>query len=116
MSNASPVLLILGAGSNIGQHVARAFAAKGYKVALAARRLKEEDSTADQVNIPSDLSDPNSVTSVFSKVNAQLGPPSVVIYNGDYDTWNEDSTEFELIFSKLVQQPRMMLRIHSLSH
>ncbi|MCJ1385554.1 hypothetical protein MMC17_008677 [Xylographa soralifera] len=81
MPNTSPVILILGSGPNVGQHVARAFATKGYKVALASRRLKEEDSTADQLNISSDLSDPGSVIKVFSKVNALLGVPSVVIYN-----------------------------------
>jgi hypothetical protein len=66
MPHTSPVILILGAGSNVGQHVARAFASKGYKVALAARRLKEADNTADQINIPGDLSDPNAVVSAFS--------------------------------------------------
>ena len=83
MPSTPPVILILGSGANIGQHVAQAFAAKGYRVALAARRLKEEDSTKDQVNISSDLSDPDSVIGVFSKVKASLGFPSVVIYNGE---------------------------------
>ena len=82
MSRASPVILILGAGANIGQHVARVFASKGYKVALAARRAQEADNSADQINIQSDLSDPNSVAGVFSKVKSLLGVPSVVIYNG----------------------------------
>jgi NAD(P)-dependent dehydrogenase (short-subunit alcohol dehydrogenase family) len=86
MPNTSPVILILGSGPNVGQHVARAFVAKGYKVALASRRLKEEDSSADQVNISSDLSDPDSVIRVFSKVKALLGLPSVVIYNGKNDS------------------------------
>ena len=82
MPTTSPVILILGAGPNIGHHVARAFAAKGYKVAIASRRLNEEDSTADQVKISSDLSDPESVVGVFSRVKASLGLPSVVVYNG----------------------------------
>lgn len=83
MPSTSPVILILGAGPNIGQHVARAFASKGYKVALAARRLKEEDNTADQINIPSDFLDPNAVVNAFLKVKTLLGVPSVVIYNGE---------------------------------
>ena len=82
MSNTSPVLLILGSGPNVGQKVSQAFAAKGYKIALASRRIKEVDSTANQVNISSDLSDPDSVIRVFQKVQALLGPPSVVVYNG----------------------------------
>lgn len=82
MSSTSPVLLILGSGPRIGSHVARAFAAKGYKVALASRKVKEADNTADQINIPSDLSDPNSVVNAFSKVKELIGTPSVVVYNG----------------------------------
>ena len=82
MSATTPVILILGSGANIGQNVARAFAAKGYKIALASRSLKEEDSTQDQVNIAGDFSDPQSIAGVFSKVKASLGLPSVVVYNG----------------------------------
>jgi NAD(P)-dependent dehydrogenase (short-subunit alcohol dehydrogenase family) len=80
--NTSPVILILGAGSRVGKSVAQAFSAKGYKVALAARSLKEADSTADQVNIAVDLSDPKAVATAFSKVESALGVPSVIVYNG----------------------------------
>ncbi|KAL8853367.1 MAG: hypothetical protein Q9221_001843 [Calogaya cf. arnoldii] len=61
--SSSPVILILGAGPNIGQHVAQAFAAKGYKIALTSRKAKDE-STGEQLNISSDLSDPNIQRSV----------------------------------------------------
>ncbi|GAB7353354.1 hypothetical protein MBLNU459_g3839t1 [Dothideomycetes sp. NU459] len=81
MTSTSPVVLILGAGANIGQHVAQAFATKGYKVALVARSVSEGDSTADRVYISSDLSDPNNVVKIFSTVEALLGVPSVVVYN-----------------------------------
>jgi len=56
MPSTSPVILILGAGPNIGQAVARTFASKGYKVALASRSLKEADSTDNQLNITADFS------------------------------------------------------------
>lgn len=82
MVSGSPVALILGAGSNIGQNVARAFAAKGYRVALAARSLKEEDSTPGQLHVQSDFSDPTSVSKCFAKVKERFGSPSVVVYNG----------------------------------
>lgn len=82
MSSTAPVALILGAGSRVGQHVARAFTAKGYKVALASRSLKEEDSTADSLNITSDFADPASVAQAFAKVKAKFGLPHVVVYNG----------------------------------
>lgn len=78
----APVALILGAGANVGQNVARAFLAKGYKTVLASRSLKEEDSTSSQINIRSDFSDPESVAQVFSKVQSTLGHPHVVVYNG----------------------------------
>ncbi|KIM93812.1 hypothetical protein OIDMADRAFT_136870 [Oidiodendron maius Zn] len=75
------VVLILGAGPNIGKAVAAAFAAKGYKPALAARSLNPEESTAEQLNIKADFSDPSSIAGVFSAVEKKFGSPSVVIYN-----------------------------------
>jgi NAD(P)-dependent dehydrogenase (short-subunit alcohol dehydrogenase family) len=78
----APVVLIVGAGANIGSHVARTFAAKGYKVALSSRSIRSDDSTSGFLNIRGDLSDPNSVGDVFAKVRDTLGHPSVVIYNG----------------------------------
>lgn len=82
MPSTSPVILILGAGPNIGQSVARLFASKGYKVALAARSLKEADSTDKQLNIPCDFSKTDDVVSAFQKVKKVFGIPSVVVYNG----------------------------------
>ncbi|KAJ5921479.1 hypothetical protein N7466_009805 [Penicillium verhagenii] len=81
MSTLSPVLLVLGAGPNVGAAVAKAFAAKGYKVALASRKAKEEESSQDELYISCDLSDPTSISAVFTKVKETLGVPSVVVYN-----------------------------------
>jgi short-subunit dehydrogenase len=67
----SPIALILGAGANIGHHVGRAFAAEGYKIALVARSLKEEDSIAGQLNNQSGFSD-GSVVKEFAKVERSL--------------------------------------------
>ena len=76
----APVLLVLGAGPNIGSHVAKAFAAKGYKVALASRKAQPVDD--NQLHVPVDLSKPESVPGVFETVKAKLGnAPSVVVYN-----------------------------------
>ena len=81
MPNA-PVLLILGSGPRIGTSVASAFAAKGYKVALASRSIDENASTPNQLNIKADFSDFHSISSIFSKVKEQLGLPSIIVYNG----------------------------------
>ncbi|KAL4778428.1 putative short-chain dehydrogenase [Aspergillus varians] len=88
MASANTVVLILGSGPNIGQHVARAFAAKGYKVALTSRKPTENTST-DGIHIQSDLSDPDSVAGVFAKVKESLGIPSVVVYNAASGTSNK---------------------------
>ena len=81
MSSASPIILILGAGPRIGESVAKAFAAKGYKVALASRKKSEVNTTAKELHIQSDFADPNSVVKVFAQVKASLGVPWVVVYN-----------------------------------
>jgi NAD(P)-dependent dehydrogenase (short-subunit alcohol dehydrogenase family) len=78
----TPVLLVLGAGPRIGKSLASAFAAKGYKIALVARSICEDDSTPNQLNISADLSDPSSIPSIFSKVKEMLGLPTVIVYNG----------------------------------
>ncbi|GME34115.1 hypothetical protein GTA08_BOTSDO03268 [Neofusicoccum parvum] len=77
-----PVLLILGAGPNIGQSTADAFAAKGYKVALVARGKEDGWGPNGELEIRGDLSDPETIPRVFSKVKSEFGHPSVVIYNG----------------------------------
>ncbi|KAH7356985.1 hypothetical protein BKA65DRAFT_580230 [Rhexocercosporidium sp. MPI-PUGE-AT-0058] len=85
----SLIALILGAGSNVGQHVGLAFAAKSYRIALAARTLNEEDSTPDQLNIKSDFTDPDSIVQTSAKVKSKLGLPSVVVYNASATTTND---------------------------
>ncbi|TVY88130.1 Secoisolariciresinol dehydrogenase [Lachnellula willkommii] len=77
----SKVILILGAGPNVGASVAHAFASKGYKVALASRSQKESDNTPSQIHIPTDVSNPDAVVAAFSKTKSLLGNPSVVVYN-----------------------------------
>lgn len=76
------VALILGYGPIVGAAVARAFAAKGYKIAIVSRTNKDSESEKDYLQIQSDLSDPSSVEGIFSKVITKLGHPSVVLYNG----------------------------------
>jgi NAD(P)-dependent dehydrogenase (short-subunit alcohol dehydrogenase family) len=83
MASRSPVALIIGAGPNIGQSVARKFASKGYRVGLAARSVKETDSTDSQLNIPSDFTKTDDVVKAFDQVKKTFGIPSVVVYNGE---------------------------------
>ncbi|KAF2798023.1 putative short-chain dehydrogenase [Melanomma pulvis-pyrius CBS 109.77] len=79
----APVLFVLGAGPKIGLSVGQAFAAKGYKVALAARSLQEgvgEDGFL-RLNIDFANQDPAGIQNAFAKVTEKLGVPSVVVYN-----------------------------------
>lgn len=79
-----PVIFIVGAGPNIGQSVADAFAAEGYEVALAARSLQDGKGEKGYLNIKLDLADPKAVSGAFAKVTKELGIPAVVVYNGKF--------------------------------
>ncbi|CAH0040455.1 unnamed protein product [Clonostachys rhizophaga] len=111
MAAKSPVVLILGAGSNIGQAVARTFASKGYKVALAARSLKEADSTDNQLNIPSDFSNTDDVVNAFTKVKKVFGVPSVVIYNASAGSFTPADDPFALSLADFSRDTT--INIHS---
>lgn len=87
----SPILFILGAGSNVGASVARAFAAKGYRVALASRKTPDTEIVEGQFHVVSDLSDPSNVADTFAKVRKALGTPNVVVYNGQRAPHNNNS-------------------------
>ena len=78
----SPIALIFGAGKNVGASVAKSFAAKGYKVAIASRSSKHNLSDSEYFHTPCDLGDPSSVEKVFDAVRSKFGHPSVVVYNG----------------------------------
>ena len=77
----SPVLLVFGAGANVGLSVVKKFASEGYKVAAVARTPKDDLKSAAHLVISADLSkDP--VEPIFEQVQKELGTPSVVVYNG----------------------------------
>lgn len=79
----SKILLILGAGSNVGHGVARAFKKAGYRVVLVSRRALDGHITPDGFfNIKADLADFASVPTIFATVKAKFGEyPNVVVYN-----------------------------------
>ncbi|KAK9311202.1 hypothetical protein V1524DRAFT_388033 [Lipomyces starkeyi] len=73
------IAFILGAGPNIGQHVAKKFAANGYKVAVSSR--SGVTTSDDYLSIKADFTDPMTVASAFKQVRDTWGDPSVVVYN-----------------------------------
>ena len=79
-------VLITGASSGIGAHLARQAAAAGARVALAARRADRLDALVAEIG-PSaaafamDVEDEASVIAAYDAVEARLGPPDAVIAN-----------------------------------
>ena len=82
MTSVARILLILGAGPNVGAKVAQKFTSTGYRVAIASRTGAEVPPSTAALSIAADLADPPSIHSVFEEVRAKLGEPSVVVYNG----------------------------------
>jgi NAD(P)-dependent dehydrogenase (short-subunit alcohol dehydrogenase family) len=81
--------LIVGTGSGISAAFARAVAADGYRVALAARDVDKLDGLAGEigaVTIAADATRPDSVAQLFAEVDRQLGALEVVLYNASYRT------------------------------
>ncbi|KAL6889143.1 hypothetical protein GGI43DRAFT_425806 [Trichoderma evansii] len=75
------IVLIFGFGPRISAGVARAFASKGYKIAVVSRTKKAIEPGDDYLWIQADFSDAFSVEGVFTTVRSKLGIPSVVVYN-----------------------------------
>lgn len=76
-------VLIIGAGSNVGQATAHKFAEAGYSVATASRSGKLE---SQYKHFTFDASKPETVAGLFEQVRKAVGTPSVVIYNGEIDS------------------------------
>ncbi|RBR09628.1 uncharacterized protein FIESC28_09740 [Fusarium coffeatum] len=92
----SSIALIFGAGSNVGNSVAKGFLAKGYKVALASRSQDPKTSTETELHIPTDCSDTSSVLEAFAKTKGAFGIPNVVVYNTYAGQWNSAENIFEV--------------------
>jgi NAD(P)-dependent dehydrogenase (short-subunit alcohol dehydrogenase family) len=79
--------LIVGTGSGISAAFARALAADGYRVALAARRIDKLSALSgeiDALTIAVDATQADTVARLFADVDRQLGRLDVVLYNASY--------------------------------
>ncbi|KFG82205.1 hypothetical protein MANI_004268 [Metarhizium anisopliae] len=76
------IALVLGAGPNIGQALARTFTNAEYKVVLVSRSAPNEGIEQDGfLRIGADLTKPECVSTIFSTVRQKLGDPNIVVYN-----------------------------------
>lgn len=82
MSLSVPIALIFGAGKNVGAGVARAFTAKGYRIATVSRTASTDSDNDKQMHIRGDMADPESISGIFDTVRKYWGHPSVVVING----------------------------------
>jgi NAD(P)-dependent dehydrogenase (short-subunit alcohol dehydrogenase family) len=76
--------LIVGAGSGLSASLARLFAREGFEVALAARNAEKLTALCAEVGASSfacDASIPADVDQLFERLDHEVGPPDIVIYN-----------------------------------
>ena len=76
--------LIVGAGPGLGAALARRFAKEGLQVGVCARdtaRLSALATETRGVAFAADVGDPFAVSALFDAVDAELGPPDVVVFN-----------------------------------
>jgi NAD(P)-dependent dehydrogenase (short-subunit alcohol dehydrogenase family) len=81
------IALVTGAGSGVGRSVALGLATAGYTVVLAGRRAAELDRTAamggdaSMLAVPTDVSQPDSVAALFTRIREQYGRLDVLFNN-----------------------------------
>jgi len=76
--------LIVGVGRGLSASLARLFKREGMTVGLAARNTSKLDALTKETGAKAydcDASDPKSVAALFSRVDKDLGPLDVVVYN-----------------------------------
>jgi NAD(P)-dependent dehydrogenase (short-subunit alcohol dehydrogenase family) len=91
------VAVVTGAGSGVGRAAALALLNDGYAVALAGRRAEPLEETAGMAKagrslvVPTDVTSPDSVAALFSRVKQELGRLDVLFNNAG---GNVPSTNF----------------------
>ena len=109
MTTSNKVALVTGAGSGVGRYAALALLGDGYNVALAGRRPEALDKTMEMAGdrrafalpIPTDVTNPDEVCSLFSKTkakfgrldllfnNAGMGAPPIPLEDLSFKQWSE---------------------------
>jgi NAD(P)-dependent dehydrogenase (short-subunit alcohol dehydrogenase family) len=81
--------LIVGTGTGISASTARALAADGYKLTLAARRTDKLGDLAREINahvVSADATRAEAVTALFDAAETANGPLDAVLYNASFRT------------------------------
>jgi NAD(P)-dependent dehydrogenase (short-subunit alcohol dehydrogenase family) len=108
MEDHMKIAVVTGGGSGIGRASALALAHEGFAVVVAGRRKEALDETSAEARamgsditvVPTDVTDPRSIESLFSKVrerfgridllfnNAGVGVPNVTLEELTFDQWS----------------------------
>jgi len=83
------ICVVVGAGPGVGLAVAKRFGREGFKVALVARKQETLDGCVaemkqagtETLGFAADASDFASLKNAFAQIKAQLGDPTVLVYN-----------------------------------
>ncbi|GGL79540.1 SDR family oxidoreductase [Wenxinia marina] len=83
------IAIVTGASSGIGHAIARALAAEGARVILAARSADRLDALAAEIGaaggtglaLPTDVTDEGQVEALFARCAEAFGPPDLVVCN-----------------------------------
>lgn len=86
MAAARPCCVVIGAGPGLGAAIARRFARGGFAVGLVARRLEPLQALAAEIGegsavVSADAGDAADLAAAIETATAQLGEPSVLVYN-----------------------------------
>ena len=107
MNNMGKVAIVTGAGTGIGRQTALALLEAGYAVALAGRREEQLHATIERAGhagtrslaVPTDVTDPASVRTLFAKTtetfgrldllfnNAGTGAPPILLEDLSHEQW-----------------------------
>ena len=103
----SRTALIVGAGSGNSAAFARALAADGYRVVLAARNIGKLEELCGRIGahaIACDATSPEEVASLFESMQQDVGTAGVVLYNASaYTAGPVASLDPELVLDSLLQ-------------
>ena len=87
----SKVCAVFGYGPGVGASVARKWSAEGFSVALLSRKMEKlEQASKDIPNSKGfvcDVTQPESIDDAVSKIESDLGPIDVLVWNAGNGVW-----------------------------
>ena len=95
MTMEQKIVLVTGASSGIGAATARLYAAQGVQVVLVARNSQNLEAKAQEIRgaggvahtYATDLSDPQAVQELGTKVTREVGAPDILVNNAGSGRW-----------------------------